>query len=76
MTDDIEDLQQTYPGAGTFKFGDSAELCQRLIKLVRQGKLKARVVPGNGVMVFLRKENPDIVKIIETDKKARAKNKP
>ena len=41
MTDDIEDLQQTYPGAGTFKFGDSAELCQRLIKLVRQGKKRA-----------------------------------
>ena len=24
--DDIEDLQVTYPGAGTFKFGDSAKL--------------------------------------------------
>lgn len=44
-----------------------------LKKLVRQGKLKARVIPGNGVMVFLRKENPDIVDIIEKDKKEREK---
>ena len=41
MTNDTEDLQDTYPGAGTFKFGDSAELCQRLISLVRQGKKTA-----------------------------------
>lgn len=38
---EIEDLQQTYPGAGTFKFGDSAELSARLIQLVRQGKKRA-----------------------------------
>lgn len=41
MTDDTEDLQDTYPGAGTFKFGDSAKLCQHLIALVRQGKKTA-----------------------------------
>ena len=38
---DIEDLQDTYPGAGTFQFGDSEGLCQRLIALVRQGKKTA-----------------------------------
>ena len=37
MTNDIEDLQDTYPGAGTFRFGDSAAMCQNLIALVRQG---------------------------------------
>ncbi|UWP98077.1 ASCH domain-containing protein [Aliiroseovarius crassostreae] len=41
MTDEMEDLQVTYPGAGTFKFGDSAELSQRLIDLVRAGKKRA-----------------------------------
>jgi uncharacterized protein YhfF len=41
MTNDTEDLQDTYPGAGTFKFGDSAQLCQHLIALVRQGKKTA-----------------------------------
>lgn len=41
MTDDIEDLQETYPGAGTFRFGDSAKMCQHLIALVRQGKKTA-----------------------------------
>ncbi|PVA07294.1 ASCH domain-containing protein [Thalassorhabdomicrobium marinisediminis] len=38
---DIEDLQETYPGAGTFKFGDSAELSARLIQLVRDGRKRA-----------------------------------
>lgn len=41
MTDDIEDLQETYPGAGTFKFGDNEKLCQELIALVRAGKKRA-----------------------------------
>ena len=41
MSDDMEDLQVTYPGAGTFKFGDSAELSARLIGLVRSGKKRA-----------------------------------
>jgi uncharacterized protein YhfF len=41
MADEIEDLQETYPGAGTFKFGDSQELCQSLLALVRQGKKTA-----------------------------------
>ncbi len=41
MTDDYEDLQQTYPGAGTFKFGDGPELSARLISLVRNGQKTA-----------------------------------
>ena len=41
MTDDYEDLQDTYPGAGTFKFGDSPELSAELIALVRAGKKRA-----------------------------------
>jgi len=41
VTDEYEDLQETYPGAGTFKFGDSPELCAELIALVRKGKKRA-----------------------------------
>ncbi|WP_091432706.1 ASCH domain-containing protein [Aliiroseovarius sediminilitoris] len=41
MQDDMEDLQVTYPGAGTFKFGDSADLSARLIDLVRTGRKRA-----------------------------------
>ncbi len=41
MTEDMEDLQQTYPGAGTFKFGDGPELSAKLISLVRNGKKTA-----------------------------------
>ena len=41
MNDETEDLQDTYPGAGTFKFGDSAALCQHLIAHVRQGRKTA-----------------------------------
>ncbi|MFT7147389.1 MAG: hypothetical protein ACJASZ_002271 [Yoonia sp.] len=41
MNNETEDLQDTYPGAGTFKFGDSAELCQHLIALVRRGRKTA-----------------------------------
>jgi len=37
----MEDLQVTYPGAGTFKFGDSAALSARLIALVRSGEKRA-----------------------------------
>jgi len=37
MTEEMEDLQGVYPGAGTFKFGDSAEMCNRLNALVRAG---------------------------------------
>jgi uncharacterized protein YhfF len=45
MTDNIEDLQETYPGAGTFQFGASAETCAALIELVRRGKKRANCAP-------------------------------
>ena len=35
------DLQDIYPGAGTFKFGDNPQLCRDLLQLVRQGKKTA-----------------------------------
>jgi len=35
------DLIEKYPGAGMFRFGDNAELCARLIDLVRVGKKTA-----------------------------------
>ncbi|MDG2405752.1 MAG: ASCH domain-containing protein [Paracoccaceae bacterium] len=38
MTDDMEDLKDIYPGVGTFKFGDSAGLCERVNTLVRSGE--------------------------------------
>ena len=41
MTDDTEDLNDRYPGAGNFTFGDSKALCQRLIGLVRAGRKTA-----------------------------------
>ena len=37
----MEDLQDLYPGAGTFKFGDSAGMCDRLNALVRSGQKTA-----------------------------------
>lgn len=41
---------------------------QTVKKLLRQGKLKAREIPGNGTLVFLRKDNPNIVEVLETEK--------
>ncbi|TDL84253.1 ASCH domain-containing protein [Palleronia sediminis] len=41
MDDDYEDLNDTYPGAGTFRFGDSREMCRRLTALVIAGKKTA-----------------------------------
>lgn len=40
-SDDYEELQDTYPGAGTFQFGDSEELCLKLLALVRKGIKRA-----------------------------------
>ncbi len=45
---------------------------QTIRKLVRQGKLKARLVP-NGPYVFLRRENPTLMDIIDQEKAERAK---
>jgi len=39
---------------------------QTIRKLVRQGKIKARVIP-KGPMVFLKRENPDLGAVIETE---------
>jgi len=41
MSDEYEDLNDTYPGAGSFKFGDNAKLSADLIALVRAGKKRA-----------------------------------
>lgn len=38
---------------------------QTIRKLVRQGKLKAREIPRSGVLVFLKKENPDIARVLD-----------
>tara|TARA_B100000678_G_C18041051_1_gene434688 strand:+ start:31 stop:444 length:414 start_codon:yes stop_codon:yes gene_type:complete len=38
MFDALKALKQRYPGAETFKFGDSAALCEELVALVRSGK--------------------------------------
>lgn len=35
---ELVELQRKYPGSVTFKFGDSPELCEELIALVRAGK--------------------------------------
>jgi hypothetical protein len=40
---------------------------QTIMKLVRHGELKARQVPG-GPTVFLRRENPDIAKVLSIEK--------
>lgn len=37
----LETLKKSYPGAETFKFGDSQELSDQLITLVRSGKKTA-----------------------------------
>lgn len=39
--EDMEDLQVTYPGAGTFQFGDGPALSAELLALVRAGKKRA-----------------------------------
>lgn len=38
MTQNLETLKHRYPGAETFRFGDTAELCSRLLALVRAGR--------------------------------------
>ena len=37
----MSSLEEKYPGAESFKFGDNAWLCAELIKLVRAGKKRA-----------------------------------
>ena len=42
---EIEDLQDTYPGAGTFILGDTPDQSTALIALVRRGKKRANCAP-------------------------------
>jgi len=37
----LVDLKKQYPHAETFKFGDSAEMCEELLELVRSGRKRA-----------------------------------
>lgn len=37
----LDDIRKRYPGATTFKFGDSRALCDELLGLVRAGKKRA-----------------------------------
>ncbi|MGF1447711.1 MAG: ASCH domain-containing protein [Pikeienuella sp.] len=39
----VEALQARYPGAETFRFGDSAELSAELLELIRTGRKRATV---------------------------------
>jgi hypothetical protein len=41
-----------------------------IAKLIQQGKLKPRIIPGSDTVVFLATENRDIVTVIEAAKKA------
>lgn len=41
----LQDVMSRYPGATTFKFGDSRALCDELLGLVRNGKKRATCVP-------------------------------
>lgn len=47
MTNDaeFEDLQDTYPGAGTFMFGEDQASCDRQLALVRGGSKTAMCAP-------------------------------
>lgn len=48
MTDDddkMEDLQVTYPGAGTFRLAENATRCEQLNELVALGKKTATCLP-------------------------------
>jgi hypothetical protein len=46
-----------------------------LKKMVRLGKITARIIPKSGEMVFLRKENPEFATVIEQEVSAITKKK-
>lgn len=46
---------------------------QTIRKLVRQGKLKSRIIP-NGITLFLKTENPNLLEIIDFEIKSKAQN--
>lgn len=56
---DIEDLQITYPGAGTFMLGDTPEESTDLIRLVRKGKKRANCAPARDF-----KDDPDALPVV------------
>ena len=45
---------------------------QTIRKLIRQGKIKARQIP-NGPYLILRKDNPDILSVLDDEKASRVK---
>lgn len=45
MTDDMEDLNQTYPRAGNFTFGETEAENERMLALVRSGVKTANYAP-------------------------------
>lgn len=47
---------------------------QTIRKLIRQGKIKARQIP-NGPFVILRKDNPNLMDVIEAEKTLKANSK-
>lgn len=56
---EIEDLQITYPGAGTFMLGDTAEESAAQIHLVRKGKKRANCAPARDF-----KDDPDALPVV------------
>ncbi|MCB5199170.1 ASCH domain-containing protein [Loktanella sp. TSTF-M6] len=63
MTDDdydaIVDLNDIYPGAGTFRFGNSKAECQQQIDLVRRGEKSANCAPFREF-----KDDPDAMPVV------------
>lgn len=45
MNDEMEDLQDAHPGAGTFQFGPTKKSCNHRIALVLAGKKRAASAP-------------------------------
>ena len=57
--DAIIDLNDLYPGAGTFRFGNTKAECQAQIDLVRKGQKSANVAPWRDL-----KDDPDAMPIV------------
>ena len=57
--DAIVDLNDLYPGAGTFRFGTTKAECQAQIELVRKGLKSANVAPWRDL-----KDDPDAMPVV------------
>ena len=57
--DAIVDLNDLYPGAGTFRFGTTKAECQAQIDLVRKGQKSANVAPWRDL-----KDDPDAMPVV------------